>query len=277
MNIDYFTEAWKKDLSDLEDTQAFWNMRADDFNKQHGNQKQGENRREQVIEFLANRNMLPADAKILDIGCGPGRYSIAFAQRAKQVTGIDISPKMLAYASENAKQHKLDNVLFELSPWETLKLEECGWQKKYDLVFASMCPGISSADSLLKICQASKGACFLSSFVERKDDLRDKLHQEVYGCEPDHRWGKNIYYAINVLWLSGYYPEVTYYDYEFDHVWPLDKAIELYSHQLKRMTKSGQEPGDIDEKISRYLVSIAVDGIVSEKVQSKVAWLCWKV
>jgi len=276
MNIDYFTEAWKKDLSELEDTQQFWNMRADEFNNQHGN-KQGEKRRQEVIEFLTSRNMLPADAEILDIGCGPGRYSVEFAQRSKQVTGIDISPKMLEYARENARQHKLDNVLFELSPWETLNLEECGWQKKYDLVFASMCPGISSSDSLLKMCRASKGACFLSGFVERKDNLRDKLHQEVYGKEPDHRWGKNIYYAINLLWLSGYYPEITYYDNEFDHVWPLDKAIELYSHQLKRMTKINQVTGDIDEKIAGYLGSVAVEGTVSEKVQSKVAWLCWKV
>ncbi|SDE82314.1 class I SAM-dependent methyltransferase [Sporomusa acidovorans] len=276
MNIEYFTAAWKKDLSELQETQQFWNMRADDFNSQHGS-NQGGKRRQQVVEFLASRDMLPANAEVLDIGCGPGRYSIEFAHRAQRVTGIDISPKMLEYAGENARRHKLDNILFKLSPWETLNLEEFGWQEKYDLVFASMCPGISSADSLLKMCQASKSACFLSGFVERQDDLRDKLHQEVYGKEPDHRWGRNIYYAVNVLWLSGYYPEITYQDSEFDHVWPLDKAIELYRHQLKRMTKSSQVTGDVDEKIAGFLGRVAVDGIVSEKVQSKIAWLCWKV
>ncbi|WP_434130798.1 hypothetical protein KIAC18_002321 [Sporomusa sphaeroides] len=49
MNIDYFAEAWKKDLSELAATQEFWNMRADEFN-QHGRSEDG-NRSQQVIEF----------------------------------------------------------------------------------------------------------------------------------------------------------------------------------------------------------------------------------
>ncbi|CVK21057.1 class I SAM-dependent methyltransferase [Sporomusa sphaeroides] len=275
MNIDYFAEAWKKDLSELAATQEFWNMRADEFN-QHGRSEDG-NRSQQVIEFLADRNVLTANAEILDIGCGPGRYTLEFAKRAKQVTGLDISPNMLKHATENARQQAVANVRFELSPWETLTLKEHGWETKYDLVFASMCPGISSSDSLLKMCRASKGACFLSSFVEREDELRDRLYQAVYGQEPANRWGKTIYYAFNLLWLSGYYPEVTYHDNEFEHAWPLTKAVELYSHQLKHMHKATQTVEGIDEKITEYLDSLAVDGIVTEKVRSKTAWLYWRL
>jgi len=273
MDIQYFEKLWKNDLSELGESQKFWDLRAAEFNKQHGKNE----RREQVIELLTTQGMLHANATCLDIGCGSGKYALELAKRSKQVVGIDISPKMIQYAQENAQQENVDNAAFELTAWETLNLEECGWNKKYDLVFASMCPGISSSDSLLKMCQASKKFCFLSGFVERKDELRDKLHSVIYGDDSKHQWGKNIYYAINVLWLSGYYPEVTYHDAEFEHVWSLEEAVELYNRQLKRMAKSSAEASKVDDNIVDYLGNIANNGIVTEKVQSKIAWLHWKV
>ncbi|MFO0666622.1 MAG: class I SAM-dependent methyltransferase [Polyangiaceae bacterium] len=42
-------------------------------------------------------------ATILDVGCGPGHYGVALAQRgAKEVVGIDFAPGMLATAKANA-------------------------------------------------------------------------------------------------------------------------------------------------------------------------------
>ncbi|MCC6586617.1 MAG: class I SAM-dependent methyltransferase [Bryobacterales bacterium] len=43
---------------------------------------------------------LPAAASILDLCCGTGRVSNSVAQRGFRVTGIDISPEMVAYARE---------------------------------------------------------------------------------------------------------------------------------------------------------------------------------
>jgi SAM-dependent methyltransferase len=41
-------------------------------------------------------------AKILDIGCGTGSLSLVLAQLSHQVTGIDLSPKMIAQARAKA-------------------------------------------------------------------------------------------------------------------------------------------------------------------------------
>ncbi len=40
--------------------------------------------------------------RVLDAGCGSGRYSVALAARGADVTGIDISPAMLALARARA-------------------------------------------------------------------------------------------------------------------------------------------------------------------------------
>lgn len=42
------------------------------------------------------------DIKVLDVGTGPGFYSIILASRGYAVTAVDFSPEMLAQAKENA-------------------------------------------------------------------------------------------------------------------------------------------------------------------------------
>ena len=276
MNSNEFEKLWNHDLAELADTQKFWDLRAQEFND-HGKEEEGSSRRKKLMEWLVARDLLPNHSEILDIGCGPGRYSLEFAKRSKQVVGIDISSKMIQYAKENAQAEQVKNASFEVLPWESLNLAEWNWNQKYDLVFASMCPGISSSESLHKMCQASKNACFLSSFVARKDELRDELCQNVFEDFPRKQWGQNIYYAINILWLSGYHPEITYRDVAFEQVWPLEKAVELYHIQLQRMIKTSTPIPDLKDKIATYLGNIANNGIVVEKVQSKIAWLYWKV
>ncbi|MDO5835441.1 MAG: class I SAM-dependent methyltransferase [Methanobacterium sp.] len=43
------------------------------------------------------------NCKILDVGCGTGRHAIELKKRGYQVTGVDLSEKMLGKARENAK------------------------------------------------------------------------------------------------------------------------------------------------------------------------------
>ena len=38
---------------------------------------------------------------VLDIGCGPGRYTAAFALQGKEVVGVDIAEEMLKIAQDN--------------------------------------------------------------------------------------------------------------------------------------------------------------------------------
>ncbi len=53
---------------------------------------------------------------ILDIACGPGGWAcdIAFGYPDKQVTGIDISSKMVEYARATAWSQRLDNAQFQV-------------------------------------------------------------------------------------------------------------------------------------------------------------------
>ena len=50
------------------------------------------------VAFLVDLLDLPSGARILDVGCGTGRHSVALAARGYRMTGLDISAGMLAEA-----------------------------------------------------------------------------------------------------------------------------------------------------------------------------------
>lgn len=51
------------------------------------------------------------DKRILDVGCGSGRFCIAFAEKgAKEVTGIDFAEGMIDIASTLAKKANLESI-----------------------------------------------------------------------------------------------------------------------------------------------------------------------
>lgn len=52
-------------------------------------------------------------SKILDMGCGRGRHSIALAERGYNVTGIDLSKQAISKAIETAKKKRISNLHFQ--------------------------------------------------------------------------------------------------------------------------------------------------------------------
>ncbi len=55
------------------------------------------------VDFFLSLFPIAAGAKIIDVGCGTGRHSVELAKRGFKMTGIDLSPGMLAVAEGKAK------------------------------------------------------------------------------------------------------------------------------------------------------------------------------
>lgn len=64
------------------------------------------------LEFLTTmaylKKYLPKHGRILDAGCGPGRYSIALAKLGYKVTLLDFTPKLLKIAVKQIKKAKVE-------------------------------------------------------------------------------------------------------------------------------------------------------------------------
>jgi ubiquinone/menaquinone biosynthesis C-methylase UbiE len=57
---------------------------------------------EQEVEYLVGALRLETGQRVLDVGCGPGRHSLALARRGFRVLGVDLSPDFVALAREAA-------------------------------------------------------------------------------------------------------------------------------------------------------------------------------
>ena len=62
---------------------------------------------EQEVAFLLDLLELPEGARVLDVGCGPGRHLIGLARAGLSVTGVDVSESLLAIARDAANEAEL--------------------------------------------------------------------------------------------------------------------------------------------------------------------------
>ncbi|HEY3834640.1 MAG TPA: class I SAM-dependent methyltransferase [Acidimicrobiia bacterium] len=69
---------------------------------------------EQEVEFLVGELGLETGMRVLDVGCGPGRHSLALARRGIVCHGIDASPTFIELARDAAAAASLD-ATFELA------------------------------------------------------------------------------------------------------------------------------------------------------------------
>ena len=62
-----------------------------------------------MARMLAAASVTPG-MKVLDVACGPGIVACAVALQGALVTGIDLTPAMIAQARERQRSLKLDNI-----------------------------------------------------------------------------------------------------------------------------------------------------------------------
>lgn len=88
----------------------------------------------QEVGFLLELLKLPPGARLLDVGCGPGRHAIPLAQAGLEVTGIDVSRRFLELAAEGARAAGVRPSFFEVDA------RQMPFDDEFDAVI-SLCQG----------------------------------------------------------------------------------------------------------------------------------------
>ncbi|MGI9598252.1 MAG: class I SAM-dependent methyltransferase, partial [Acidimicrobiales bacterium] len=87
------------------------------------------------VSSLLELTDVAGDARILDVGCGPGRHATELASRGYEVVGVDISATFIDLARVAARERGLENVSFEVADARALTFSH-----EFDLVL-SLCQG----------------------------------------------------------------------------------------------------------------------------------------
>lgn len=127
------------------------------------------------VDFLIEKMNLNGSERILDLGCGFGRHSIALAQRGFDVVGVDITPEYIKDAKMSARNMNLKiefscgdirsivchgefDVVLNLADGAIGYLEDENENLKiFDIIAASLKPG---GKHLMDICNREHAEMF---------------------------------------------------------------------------------------------------------------------
>ena len=134
--VDYLCfGAENADITQLNKIADYWNQRT--FGYSFDNQEELLKDQEKWIDLINRYLKINKGMKVLDLGCGPGFFSVLLANLGCQVIGIDYSDKMLEEARNNARKFKA-NVEFQKMDVQDLAFQDEIFDliigKKWDII-----------------------------------------------------------------------------------------------------------------------------------------------
>ncbi|MGH8012319.1 MAG: class I SAM-dependent methyltransferase [Candidatus Binataceae bacterium] len=142
---------------------------------------------ERFIAFMISSSGAGKSDHVLDVACGLGTATIAFAARCERVTGIDLVPDVLARAHTEAISRGINNAVFALSELENMAFADgaftgavCRFSFHHFVhpqrVFAEM----------TRVVQPG-GWMMISDTAASEDPEKAALHNELERlCDPTH-------------------------------------------------------------------------------------------
>jgi SAM-dependent methyltransferase len=157
-------------------------------------------RQDPLMDFALG-NMGEIDS-VLDIGAGTGRWTLPLADKARQVTAIEPSEKMLNLLQDNILSSKKTNILIVRSTWEN-----AADIKTHDIAVCAH--GIYTSPDfsgyIRKMEKLASKQCYLELRLPPADGVIGELYQQIYGVFHD---SPNAVVAYNALYEMGIYPNM---------------------------------------------------------------------
>ena len=231
---------------------------------------------EGLLRFWHEEGMLFPGARVLDIGCGVGKYGTWLAELGYDVTLTDISGEMLRHAEENMAKNSTPWAVYRCDFNEATGREEV-FAGGFDLAISTMSPAVHDAETVRKMSGMTRGWCFLARFRDWEQPFRDKLIERM-GLMPGQPFGDlkgDCVSMIRAVSEAGYVPLVRYVDYNWSDA---RTPEEMADYMGRRYFADEADSGRLRAEALRVSEMLAgEDGKVRDDVNTKVAWIYWKL
>ena len=257
-----------------------WDRMAGGFAKRSGS-PEALKRKEKIMSMLKEAGALINGAKVLDIGAGPGNWTIPMAEAGAVVTALEPSVEMIKELKRRAEEKEVSYLVDIVQKiWQEVNIETAFkdglFKDKFDLVFASMTPGISNPETLLKAMKAAKsgGFCYLSSFSGGGwRNAYKQIWKELFDEDIESHGGDFIY-PFNYIYALGYRPHVEFNIWEHERAESIEESVETILFFVHGSSDIAPEK---KVKLTEYLESKAENGIFKYKHQICQGVMLWQV
>jgi ubiquinone/menaquinone biosynthesis C-methylase UbiE len=140
-----------------------------------------------MLEFLAGISGVGPEDRVLDVACGPGFMTMAFAERAARVVGIDITDRFLESARAEAARRGLTNVTFLQGNVENLQLEPGSFRIALCRFAFHHFPRPELVLAEMKRVLTRDGRIVLADMLASEDPEKAGYHNRIERlCDPTH-------------------------------------------------------------------------------------------
>jgi len=231
-------------------------------------------RKQRIIKWLQNEGVLTKNAKVLDIGAGPGNWAIPFAQAVSHVTALEPSKEMVTILKQRMDEYNINNITIDNRTWESVDLNEDQYDKQFDLVFASMTPGVNSPETLKKMIGASKNFCYLSCFSGQGwRESYSQLWHDIVGKPLGPNPG-DIIYPFTVIYGMGFKPNLHFEKWTYVREDPVDIAIEDVLYFFEDYIDITDA---IKKKVTETIKNQSTDGIFRNDKRVSQGIMLWQI
>lgn len=252
---------------------AKWDKQAGDYQRVYESGISDYNRR--LMQFLLDSGMLYPGCRVLDVGCGVGKYGSYFAALGCDVTLTDISPEMLRRAEENMRPFA--------GPWrtiagdfETMEASALATAGPFHLAISTMSPAIHNLATVKKLSELTEGWCLLTNFVSWRQPLRDSFYSAL-GYEPAQSMAgglDSLGPLVEAVRQAGYEPSLRYESYDWQDE---RRAEEAARYLIRRHPAMDEEDSELFKRAVETAAGLCDEkGIFLDQVFTRVAWLSWK-
>jgi len=251
-----------------------WNAMAADFADRTGRAEQEDQRRKIVAKLEADGILRPG-GRVLDIGAGPGNWALLLARTAGHVTALEPADAMADILEKRIAAAGITNIGVDRRTWQDIDLARERWEGAFDLVFASMTPGIDGPDNLKKMMVASRAACYLSKFSGGNGGpgRYGELWQAVFNEPHDTRAG-DIIHPFNLVYALGHRPRLEFHTWERETRLPRDKAVDDFCTYLEGYTELDDT---IRATVAAFVDARCTDGVFHQGHEACQGIMVWRV
>lgn len=152
---------------------------------------------EEAMQLLLSMSGVTNHSLVLDVACGPGIVACAFAETAKNVTGIDITPAMIEQAVKLQNEKKLKNLAWKTGDVENLPFPDNYFDivvSRYAFHHFSLPKKVFS--EMIRVCK--KGGIILNADVAPSAEKIEKYDyaEKLRDCSHTSALAKETYISL---------------------------------------------------------------------------------